>query len=72
MARLSRERVPVAVYRPERFAGIATEFPELAAYVERFSRVETFEVAGHLPVVVRFDTMLARAHDPVTGWPCYR
>ena len=72
MERLARERVPVAVYRPERFAGVASDFPELAAYVERFSRVETFDVPGHVPVIVRFDPSSARGHDPATGWPCYQ
>jgi hypothetical protein len=72
MERLGRERVPVAVYRPERFTGIAGEFPELAAYLERFSHVETFAVPGHVPVVVRFDPSHARGHDAATGWPCYR
>jgi hypothetical protein len=72
MSRLARERVPVAVYRPARLDEVVHDFPELATYVERFSRTHAFEPGGHVPVVVRFDPLFVRGHDAETGWPCYR
>ena len=72
LERLASQTVPVTIYRAPEYAGLASTFPELDAYVGgRFSEIASFDSpSGELRVLM--DTALATRRDEATGWPCYR
>jgi hypothetical protein len=73
MARLDRERVPVAVLRRPTYDELAREFPELDAYVtRRFDQVAEWSLGDSDRVQLLAARQLVRGRDAETGWPCFR
>jgi hypothetical protein len=73
MARLSRERVPLAVLRRPTYDELALEFPELDAYIKtHFTPIAEWSLGGDDRIVLLADTRVSVRQDAETGWPCYR
>ena len=71
MRRLERQRVPVAVFRRPAYDDLAREFPELDAYIRRFTETARWSLGDEDEVVLLMDTKQSGATDAETGWPCF-
>ena len=71
MRRLDRQRVPVAVFRRPAYDELAIEFPELDAYIHRFTEMTRWSLGDGDEVVLLMDTTQSTRTDAKTGWPCF-
>lgn len=71
MRRLDRQRVPVAVFRRPAYDELAIEFPELDAYIRRFTESARWSLGDGDEVVLLMDTTQSTSTDAKTGWPCF-
>ena len=69
--RLDRQRVPVAVFRRPAYDELALEFPELDAYIHRFTETSRWSLGDGDEVVLLMDTTQSTSTDAKTGWPCF-
>jgi hypothetical protein len=72
MRRLHAERVPLVLVRRPTYDDLASEFPELDAFIrERFTPVAQWSLGGPDTIFLLADASLAKGRDKATGWPCF-